>query len=277
MGRKKKEYIFNVLTYGFLLMCCVIALLPFAWMLVSSFKETNQVFTYPMKWFPETFMWENYSAIFKKIPFAVYIGNTIKVTAATVLFLVLTSTFAAYGFSKMNFPGRNTLFFIYIATIAIPWHARMIPQYMIMRKLHLTNSHLGLVILFGFAPFGVFLVRQFYTQIPDELCEAARIDGMSEYGIYGRIMMPLSKPVIATLVIFSFVNTWNDYLGSLIYINSDNKKLIQTGLKLFITTFSADYAMIMTGCVISLVPVFFIFIFAQRYFIEGIATSGLKG
>ncbi len=277
MGKKGKRWIFSFLTYGFLLLCCVVALLPFAWMLTSSFKETNQVFTYPMRWFPETFILENYSQIFKKIPFALYIGNTVKVTAATVFVLVLTSTFAAYGFSKMEFPGRNAIFFAYIATIAIPWHARMIPQYMIMRMLHLTNSHLGLVILFGFAPFGVFLVRQFYTQIPDELCEAARIDGMSEYGIYSRIMLPLSKPVVATLVIFSFVSTWNDYLGSLIYISSDTKKLIQTGLKLFITTFSADYAMIMTGCVISLIPVFFIFLFAQRYFIEGIATSGLKG
>ncbi len=277
MGKKKKKIWGNLLTYAFLAICCLAALLPFAWMLASSFKETNQVFTYPMRWLPETFAWENYRAIFRKIPFATYIGNTVKVTAATVFFLVLTSTFAAYGFAKMDFPGRNAIFFAYIATIAIPWHARMIPQYMIMRTLHLTNSHLGLMILFGFAPFGVFLVRQFYTQLPDELCEAARIDGMSEYGIYAKIMMPLSRPVVATLVIFAFVNTWNDYLGSLIYISSDNKKLIQTGLKLFITTFSADYAMIMTGCVISLIPVFIVFLFAQRYFIEGIATSGLKG
>lgn len=277
MKKRQKELLANGLTYIFLLLCALMALMPFAWMLTSSFKQTNQVFTYPMKWLPEQWEWENYIKIFQKIPFALYIWNTVKVTIGTVFFMVLTSTFAAYGFAKIKFPGRNFLFFIYISTMAIPWHARMIPQYMIMKHLHLTNSHLGLVVLFGFAPFGVFLVRQFYTQIPDELCEAARIDGLSEYGIYAKIMMPLSKPVIATLVIFSFVNAWNDYLGPLIYINSDNKKVIQTGLKLFITTFSADYSMIMTGCVISIIPIFFVFIFAQKYFIEGIATSGLKG
>ena len=120
-------------------------------------------------------------------------------------------------------------------------------------------------------------MRQFYTSIPDELCEAARIDGLSEYGIYARIMLPLSKPVLATLAVFSFVGAWNDYLGSMIYISADDKKLIQTVLRLFITTYSADYAMIMTGCVISLVPIFIIFIFSQRFLIEGIATTGIKG
>ncbi len=277
MGNKKKLRIQNLFTYVFLVLFSLVALTPFAWMLVSSVKKSDQVFTYPMKWWPEEFIWDNYSVIFQKIPFATYLGNSFKVTVFSTIFLILTSTFAAYGFSKMRFPGRNGLFFAYIATISIPWHAYMIPQYMVMRTVKLTNTHLGLIILFSFTAFGVFMVRQFYAQIPDELCEAARIDGLSEYGIYARIMLPLSKPVIATLTVFTFVNTWNDYLGNMIYISSDQKKLIQTGLKLFITTFSADYAMIMTGCVISLIPIFIVFIISQRFFIEGIATSGLKG
>ena len=277
MGNKKKLRIQNLFTYVFLVLFSLVALTPFAWMLVSSVKKSDQVFTYPMKWWQEEFIWDNYSVIFQKIPFATYLGNSFKVTVFSTIFLILTSTFAAYGFSKMRFPGRNGLFFAYIATISIPWHAYMIPQYMVMRTVKLTNTHLGLIILFSFTAFGVFMVRQFYAQIPDELCEAARIDGLSEYGIYARIMLPLSKPVIATLTVFTFVNTWNDYLGNMIYISSDQKKLIQTGLKLFITTFSADYAMIMTGCVISLIPIFIVFIISQRFFIEGIATSGLKG
>lgn len=277
MGNKKKLRIQNLFTYVFLVLFSLVALTPFAWMLVSSVKKSDQVFTYPMKWWPEEFIWDNYSVIFQKIPFATYLGNSFKVTVFSTIFLILTSTFAAYGFSKMRFPGRNGLFFAYIATISIPWHAYMIPQYMVMRTVKLTNTHWGLIILFSFTAFGVFMVRQFYAQIPDELCEAARIDGLSEYGIYARIMLPLSKPVIATLTVFTFVNTWNDYLGNMIYISSDQKKLIQTGLKLFITTFSADYAMIMTGCVISLIPIFIVFIISQRFFIEGIATSGLKG
>lgn len=274
---RRKTKIQNLFTYLVLILCSFITLTPFAWMLVSSFKPADQVFTYPMKWLPETLYTRNYAMIFQKIPFALYLFNSFKVTFFTTLLLILTSTFAAYGFSKLQFPGRNALFFAYICTIAFPWHAYMIPQYIVMRTLHLTNSHLGLIIMFSFTAFGVFLVRQFYQQIPDELCEASRIDGLSEYGIYSRIMLPLSKPVIATLTVFTFVNTWNDYMGSMIYISSDNKKMIQVGLKLFVTKYSSDYAMIMTGCVISLIPIFIVFMFSQKFFIEGIATSGLKG
>ena len=277
MNIRRKTKVQNLATYLFLILFSFVALTPFAWMLVSSFKPADQVFSYPMRWWPETFYTRNYTLIFQKIPFGLYLFNSAKVTLFTTLFLILTSTFAAYGFSKLEFPGRKTLFFAYISTIAFPWHAYMIPQYMVMRTLGLTDSHLGLVVLFSFTAFGVFLVRQFYQQIPDELCEAARIDGLSEYGIYSRIMLPLSKPVIATLTVFTFVNTWNDYMGSMIYISSDNKKLIQVGLKLFITQYSSDYAMIMVGCVIALIPIFIVFIFSQRFFIEGIATSGLKG
>ena len=267
----------TALTYLLLILFSLVMLLPFAWMLVSSVKNANDVFAYPMKWWPEVFVWENYRVVFQKIPFALFLGNSFKVAVFATLFQLLTSSLAAYGFSKIWFPGRNALFFAYVATIAIPWHAYMVPQYFIMRSLNLTNRHLGLIFLFSFTAFGVFLVRQFYTSIPDELCEAARIDGLSEYGIYARIMLPLSKPVLATLAVFSFVGAWNDYLGSMIYISADDKKLIQTGLRLFITTYSADYAMIMTGCVISLVPIFIIFIFSQRFLIEGIATTGIKG
>lgn len=265
------------ITYFLLIAFSFAALLPFAWMLVSSFKNANDVFTYPMKWWPEEFVWRNYTVVFDKIPFALFMGNSFKVSVFATLLQLLTSSLAAYGFSKMRFPGRNALFFVYVATIAIPWHAYMVPQYFVMRTLNLTNKHLGLIILFSFSAFGVFLVRQFYTTIPDELCEAARIDGLSEYGIYARIMLPLSKPVLATLAVFSFVGSWNDYLGSMIYISSDVNKLIQAGLRLFITTYSADYSMIMTGCVISLIPILVLFLFSQRFFIEGIATTGIKG
>ena len=277
MNVQRKTKVQNLVTYCFLILFSVITLTPFAWMLASSFKPADQVFTYPMRWLPETFYTRNYTLIFQKIPFGLYLFNSFKVTLFTTLLLILTSTFAAYGFSKLDFPGRKPLFFAYICTIAFPWHAYMIPQYMVMRTLHLTDSHFGLIIMFSFTAFGVFLVRQFYQQIPDELCEAARIDGLSEYGIYARIMLPLSKPVIATLTVFTFVNTWNDYMGSMIYISSDAKKMIQVGLKSFITKYSSDYAMIMTGCFISLLPIFIVFMCSQKFFIEGIATSGLKG
>lgn len=141
----------------------------------------------------------------------------------------------------------------------------------------MVDTHLSLIILQSFTAFGVFLVRQFYMEIPDEICEAARIDGASEYGIYGRIMLPLSKPVIATLTIFSFTSTWNDFMGPLIYINSDKLKTIQLGLRSFISEYSSEYSLIMAGSVIALIPVILVFACLQKYFVEGIASTGLKG
>lgn len=141
----------------------------------------------------------------------------------------------------------------------------------------LTDSHTGLILLLSFTAFGVFLVRQFYLSIPDELCEAARVDGMNEYQIYVRIMLPLSKAVIATLAVLSFVSIWNDYVANMIYISTDSKKSLQMGLKAFIGLYSADYSLIMAGCVIALIPITILFLVLQRYLIEGVATTGLKG
>jgi multiple sugar transport system permease protein len=146
-----------------------------------------------------------------------------------------------------------------------------------MRSLGLADTHLAIIILQAFSAFGVFMMRQFYENIPDSLCEAARIDGMSEYGIYLRIMLPLSKPAISTLVIFTFVNTWNDFLGPLIYLTTESKKTLQLGLRMFISQYSAEYGLIMAASVLSLIPVFIMFISLQKYFVEGIASSGVKG
>ena len=153
----------------------------------------------------------------------------------------------------------------------------MVPQFIMMRKMGLNDKLLAMICLQAFSAFGVFMMRQFYDGIPNELCEAARVDGMSEYKIYSHIMLPLSKPALSTLTIFTFVATWNDYLGPLIYLNSQEKKTIQLGLKMFIGQYSSQYGLIMAGSVLSLIPVLIVFICLQRYFVEGIASTGLKG
>ena len=153
----------------------------------------------------------------------------------------------------------------------------MLPQYVEMRMLHLTNTHLGYIFMQSFIAFGVFLMRQFYVSIPDELLDAARIDGLTEYGIYGRIVLPLSSPVIATLSIFSFVNVWNDFMGPMIYFDSNYNKTIPLGIRMFLGQYSTEYGLIMAASVVSLVPVFVVFLFFQRFFVEGIASTGLKG
>lgn len=206
-----------------------------------------------------------------------FVKNTVFLTIIVTLLQLLTSSFAAYSFAKLNFRYKKGLFLAYIATIAMPWQVYMVPQFLMMRSMGLNDKLLAIICLQAFSAFGVFLMKQFYEGIPDDLCEAARIDGMSEYRIYAKIMLPLSKPALSTLTIFTFVNTWNDYLGPLIYLKSPENKTIQLGLKMFISQYSSDYGLIMAGSVLSLVPVIIVFLCLQKYFVEGVATTGLKG
>jgi multiple sugar transport system permease protein len=256
---------------------CLLVLVPFVWMISSSLKHDNQVFTVPTQWIPREFVWSNYVDIWTQIPMLAYLRNS-AFLAITISFLqVVTGSFAAYGFSKLRFPGRDWLFLAYLATIAVPWQAYMIPQYLIMERLGLVNTHLSIILLQAFGAFGVFLMRQYYQSIPDELIEAARIDGLSEYRIWWRIMLPLSRPAIASLGLLTFVSTWNDYMGPFIYFTSNELWTVQLGLRSFVGQYDAAYAMIMTGSVISVLPVVLVFLLGQRQFIQGIATSGLKG
>lgn len=267
----------RAIVYGVLTILAVGMVIPFVWMLLASFKTSNEVFSIPMKLLPKIWHWENYQEIWKKIPLLTFFVNTTKLTFITTVVQVLTSCFAAYGFAKVKFKGRDILFVIYVTTIAVPWQVYMVPQFALMGKMHLTNSHLGLILMQAFSAFGVFLMRQFMLGIPGELLEAARIDGLNEYGIFARIALPLVKPGIATLIIFTFVNIWNDFMGPMIYINSTELKTIQLGIRMFISQYGADYALIMAASVCSLIPILIIFMLCQRWFIEGIAAGGVKG
>ena len=267
----------KVLLYVFLIVMAAIMLLPFLWMLSASLKQDRDVFTFPIKWIPENPEWANYSRIWTQIPLLTYILNTVKLTIIVTLLQLFTSSFAAYAFAKLRFKGRNALFLGYVATIAVPWQAYMVPQFMMLRSMGLNNTHLAIIILQAFSAFGVFMMKQFYEGIPTELCEAARIDGMTEYGIYAKIMLPLAKPSLSTLTIFTFVNTWNDFLGPYIYLTRDNLKTIQLGLRSFIGQYSSEYGLIMAGSVVTMIPVIAVFLALQKYFVEGVASSGLKG
>ena len=277
VGTKKGMTVGKIVTYLILIVLAVIMLIPFVWMLSSSLKLNKDVFAFPMQWIPSNPEWSNYAKIWTRIPLLTFFGNTLKLTVVVTLLQLFTSSFAAYAFAKLRFKGRDALFLGYVGTIAVPWQAYMVPQFMMMRSFHLNNTHLALICLQAFSAFGVFLMRQFYEGIPDELCEAARIDGLNEYGIWLRIMLPLSKPALSTLVIFTFVNTWNDFLGPLIYLTDTNKKTIQLGLRMFITQYSSEYGLIMAASVIALIPVLIVFLSLQKYFVEGVASSGIKG
>ena len=268
----------KVFIYIFLLLVIIITVLPFIWMLSASIKTDREVFQMnPFVLILENAQWRNYIEIWNRIPLFTFIKNTVILTVVVTALQLFTSSFAAYAFAKMEFSGKKTLFLAYISTIAMPWQVYMIPQFLMMRKMGLNDTLLAMVVLQAFSAFGVFLMRQFYMGIPDSLCEAARIDGMSEYGIYAKIMLPLSKPSLATLTIFTFVATWNDYLGPTIYLKTEAKKTIQIGLQRFIGQYSSEYGLMMAGAVISLIPVLIVFLALQKYFVEGIASSGIKG
>lgn len=263
--------------YITLILLASLMVLPFLWMVSASLKLDKDVFRFPIEWIPSNPVWSNYQKIWTKIPFLTFIFNTSKLTVIITIMQLITSSFAAYSFAKLKFKGRDMLFLAYVGTIAIPWQVYMVPQFIMMRKLGLNDTHMSLILLQSFSAFGVFLMRQFYLSIPDELIEAARIDGLNEYGIYAKIMLPLSKPALASLVIFTFVSVWNDFMGPLIYLSSDRLKTIQLGLRMFIQQYSADYALIMAASLVSLIPVLILFVALQRFFIEGIATTGMKG
>lgn len=277
-SKRKKAIAGKVGVYLILVIMTAAMVIPFLWMLSASIKSNREVFIMdPFVWIPEVPKWDNYVKIWTKIPMLKFVENTVILTIVVTFLQLLTSSFAAYSFAKLEFKHKNLLFLAYISTIAMPWQVYMVPQFIMMRNMGLNDKLLAMICLQAFSAFGVFMMKQFYEGIPSDLCEAARIDGMSEYKIYAKIMLPLSKPALSTLTIFTFVNTWNDYLGPLIYLKSEEKKTIQLGLKMFIGQYSAEYGLIMAGSVLSLIPVIIVFLCLQKYFVEGVASTGLKG
>ncbi len=277
-SKSRNALIGKILLYAILILITIVMVIPFLWMLSASIKSDREVFQMnPFVWIPEVPKWDNYIKIWTKIPMLKFVENTVFLTIVVTFLQLLTSSFAAYSFAKLEFKHKNALFLAYIATIAMPWQVYMVPQFIMMRAMGLNDKLLAMICLQAFSAFGVFMMKQFYEGIPSELCEAARIDGMSEYKIYAKIMLPLSKPALSTLTIFTFVSTWNDYLGPLIYLKTESKKTIQLGLKMFIGQYSSEYGLIMAGSVLSLIPVIIVFLCLQKYFVEGVASTGLKG
>ncbi len=259
-------------------------LLPLLVMLSAAFKHESEIFDYPISFIPKHITYENFRKLFfsktGKIvlsSFPVYIFNSFKVTTIIMILQLFTSSTAAYAFAKLRWKGRNLLFLIYVSSIMIPVQAPIIPQFIIIRNLGLYNTHAALILLGLFTGFGTFLFKQYFMTISDSLLEAARIDGASEFYIYSRIVLPLAKPAIAVQMIFSFRYFWNDFFVPMIYLTEKNLKTIPLGMADFVTEYFTYYGPQMAACVISIVPVMLIFLFAQKYFVQGIAAGGVKG
>lgn len=278
---KKQNHIMKiasrVLLYAVLIIASLSMVIPLLWMVSASLKSEAEIFSFPIQWIPSTFHWSNYVKVWSEIPFPVYYFNTIKIAVITTVLQIITCSSAAYAFAKVKFPERDKLFFLYIATMMIPYQVMMIPQFMLIKEIGLMNSHWAIILLGAFSPFGVFLFRQFFMAIPEELSEAARIDGLNEFGIYMRIILPLTRPAIASLVIFTFMHAWNDFLAPLIYLSDDKLFTLQLGMQHFQSEFSTDYGPLMAAAVSAIVPTIIIYFIAQDHFIEGIAAGAVKG
>ena len=280
MGAVRKDgryFVKRILLYMLILALAAVMLVPFLWMISASLKLNKDVFTYPVKWIPEKLEWSNYSKIWKEIPLLLFFKNSAKLTIIITAIQVFTSSFAAYAFAKLHFKGRDLLFVLYICTIAVPWQVYMVPQYIMVGKMSLTDSHLGMIMMQSFTAMGVFLMRQFYTSIPDELCEAARIDGLTEYGIYFRVVLPLAKGGIATLIISSFVTVWNDFMGPLYFIQKREKDVILQEVYRNIGQFSTDWTSLFPMMVLGILPLLVFYIFMQKYIISGVMAGSVKG
>jgi multiple sugar transport system permease protein len=263
--------------YFFLVLISMVMLFPLAWMLSSSFKPDADIFVFPVRWIPSHFYPQNYANVWTRLHYSRLLANTAFVTFFATILQLITSTLAGYAFAKVPFKGNKVVFLCYLATLMVPFQVVMIPQFTIIHSMGLTNKLWGIVMILAFSPFGVFMMRQFFREIPLELSDAARIDGLRDFGIYSRIVVPLSKPAIASLTIFTSVTVWNDFLTPLIYINGSAKWTIQLGLRSLFTEFTADYGSVMAGAVLTVLPVLIVFIALQRQFVQGVTMSGMTG
>ena len=277
MSMKTKKYIFYPLIFVILVLVAITMLFPFVWMVIGSLKPKAELFAVPMKLLPSTWMWKNYLAVFQKIPFFLFYANTAKIAVLSTIGQVVTCSLSAYAFAKLQFKGRDLLFMLYLGTMMIPYQVTMIPQYELMNNFGLLNSHTALILLHCFSPFGVFLLRQFFVSIPDSLIEAARIDGAGDLRILGQIVLPLSKSALATLITLKFLDSWNEFTGPLIFLNEKTKYTLQIGIRAIQQENGTEYTLILAATTLSLIPIVLIYIFAQKYFIEGIAATGVKG
>jgi multiple sugar transport system permease protein len=279
VGTRSQRTVFPVVLHIVLTFFAITCLLPFIWMVSTSFKESYQVFVFPPEFLPNPWTVEGYRKIYTLAPLTSWVVNSLFVATSITFCQLLFSSLAAYSFARINFPGRDVIFMGYLATMMIPAQVTLIPGYILIKYLGWIDTMAALTVpfLFGSA-FGTFLLRQFFLGIPTELEDAARIDGAGYLTTYFRIILPLSKPALATLGVFVFLHFWNDFLWPLIVINSNGRFTLQVGLAILSRGyFGTDWTALMAGTVISLVPILTIFFFAQRYFVQGITLTGLKG
>ncbi len=271
-----KEKVLNWSLFCLMVIVAFIMLVPFFWMFSTSLKSLGEVFEYPPKWIPSQPRWENYARIWSVVPFGRYLLNSVIVSGSITLLHLLVASLSAFAFARLNFPGRDKLFLLYLATLMVPGQVTMIPNFILIKLLRLTDTYTGLILPNVFTAFGVFLLRQFFMTIPKDYEDAARIDGASRFYIYSRIILPLSVPALSTLAVFTFVFQWNNLLWPLVVVSKDSMKTITIGLASFQGMYGTTWNLLMAAAVMGILPSIVAFLIGQRFLIKGITLTGLK-
>jgi len=267
----------RAIAYAALSLLALISLLPFAWMLSTSLKQSFEVFVFPPQWIPEELQWVNYTSLWTSFQYwNLWIFNSFKIVAFAVVGQLLFCSMSAYAFARLDFPGRNLIFYLYLGSMMVPDIVNTIPTYIMMQNLGLLDTHASLIIPALASAIGIFMLRQFFLSLPRELEEAARVDGAGYWRIYWDIILPLSKPALATFAVFLFIWTWGDFLGPLIYLSTDSKFTLPVGLALLNDQYNSDWERLMAGNVVGLIPLVIVYAAAQRYIVQGIALTGIK-
>ncbi|MFI5694134.1 carbohydrate ABC transporter permease [Kribbella sp. NPDC051586] len=269
----------KILVYVLLIAGAVPTLLPLIWLIRSALMDSGQIFVSPPEWIPKPFAWDNFTGALTQVPFARYFLNTLVIEAGVLIGTMLSCSLAAFSFARLRWKHKNLVFGILMSGVMLPYAVTLIPTFLFWQKLGLVNTYVPLILphWFGTGVFSIFLLRQFFLSIPYELDESAYIDGATPFQVYWRIILPLSKPALAVVGVFTFLGVWNDYLGPLIYLNDSDKYTLAMGLASFQGTYTAQWGYLMAAAAVVLLPIVVLFAFAQKYFVEGIALTGLKG
>jgi ABC-type glycerol-3-phosphate transport system permease component len=272
--RLRRIGVFVMLCFG-----AVLFSIPFLWTVTTALKTNEQVFAVPPQWIPSPPQWGNFRRAWTELPFLTFVVNTLIITAISVVGQVFSASLVAYGFARFKFKGRNLLFYLMLSTMMLPAQVTMIPVFLLWRELRLIDTFAPLTVpaFFGGGAFSIFLLRQFFLTVPRELDEAAMLDGASPFEIWWRILLPLSRPALITVLLFSFLAHWDDFMGPLIYLNSMEKYTVAIGLRMFQDMFGTQLELLMAASLIHILPTIVLFFIAQRHFIKGIALTGLKG
>ena len=276
--RRKFPSLEAVTLYVILTVLAILFVLPVFYLFMGAFKAESELFRVPFKWLPDKFILDNFSNMFQSIPFMRYLKNTMIIVAFNIVGSLLSCSLVAYGFSRLRWPGRDKVFILVLITMILPYQVTLVPLFLMFTKIKWIGTFLPLIVPCFFGnPFFIFLLRQFFTGIPQDISEAARIDGASEFTIFSRLILPMAKPALTTVALFAFIRSWNDFLGPLVFLGRDELYTLSLAASMLKSNLDPNWSVLLALGTVMILPVLLIFFVMQKYFIQGIAMSGIKG